>query len=129
MYTHVVVGQVAASAPHLANLRSPSGFNLNPGADRVAITGSPGQAKADPRAAIAAVIPVEVGRGIDIDREDIYIPVVVVVPESRAARGPRFCEVAGRAARGGLGEAAGIVSSFKGKKVYLIPDGSAIMPR
>jgi hypothetical protein len=62
MQTVVVVGKVAASTAHLPYLSSPSGFDLDTGADRMAIAGGSGQAKADPRFAIAAVVPVKAGR-------------------------------------------------------------------
>ncbi len=105
MYAHVVVGQVAAPTPHLANLCPSPGFDLDAGADRIAITGGADQAKADPRFAVAAVIPVEARPGIEIDDKDIDIPVTVVIPECRAARGPRRGEISGHAA-GDLGEAS-----------------------
>jgi hypothetical protein len=82
---HIVVGKVAASTAHLADLRPPAGFDLDAGADRIAIAGGPNQAKADPRFAVAAVIPVETRPGIDIDHKNINVSVVVVIPECRAA--------------------------------------------
>jgi hypothetical protein len=45
--SHVIMGEVAASAPHLADLRSPCGFNFDTGADGIAVTGSADETEAD----------------------------------------------------------------------------------
>ena len=85
MNAHIIVGKIAAPTAHLANLRPPTGFDLNAGADRIAIAGGANQAKTNPRFAIAAVISVEARPGIDVDDKDIDIPVVIVITECHAA--------------------------------------------
>src|SRR6266571_5282479 len=63
MNAHIIVGKIAASTAHLADLRPPPGFDLDAGADRIAIAGGSDQAKADPPFAVATVIPVKARPG------------------------------------------------------------------
>src|SRR5262245_21057301 len=76
MNTHIIVRKITASTTNLANVRPASGFDLDAGADRIAIARGANKAKANPSFAVAAVIAVKARPGIDIDRQNIDIPIV-----------------------------------------------------
>ena len=84
MNAHIIMGKIASSTAHLANLRSTCGFDLDTGSESITIAGAADQTKADPRFAIAPVIPIQTRPGIDVDHKDIDISVVVVIAECSA---------------------------------------------
>ncbi len=87
MNAKIVVGKIAPSAADFRDLLSATRLNFDASADRVTVAAGAFQAETDPMILTVAVVPVQARTIVQVDDENVEVPVIVIVGDSGSTGG------------------------------------------